>query len=150
MAMSDKYENYFNKKKMQSEGISDESGPIGEGVAKTDWLGRSNLTQNDSSVPSSESVAGLKSEGSGAASGAMAAGQSVAQGGNAMDAASSGLMMSGNPYAMAAGLGLQTISTINKNKQQQEQNRYLAEVQKVKARQDAIDRLAQIGQNLRA
>lgn len=84
------------------------------------------------------------------ASGAMQAGSTLAQGGSGLDAAGAGLMASGNPKAMAAGPALQTISGINKSKQQREQNRYLVEVQRVKARQDAIDRLASIGQNLRA
>ena len=83
-------------------------------------------------------------------SGAMAAGSAMAQGGSGLDATSAALMASGNPYAMAGGLALQTISAVNKSKQQREQNRYLAEVQRVKARQDAIDRMATIGQNLRA
>jgi hypothetical protein len=100
-----------------------------------------------------EQVVG-ESSGSGksssAGSAAMAAGSSLAQGGSGVDAASAGLMASGNPYAMAGGLALQTISAINKSKQQREQNRYLAEVQRVKARQDAIDKMASIGQNLRA
>lgn len=147
MRSSDRYDNYFLKKKMQSEGVEDLSGPMQDGVAKTDWLGNSNLTQNDNVVSSNEASVGKTPDSKSAAT---AGAQALAQGGNAMDAGSAALMASGNPYAIGAGLGLTTISTINKNRQQQDQNRYLAEVQRVKARQDAIDRLAQIGQNLKA
>ena len=101
-----------------------------------------------------EKIAGAKSDSSkassGVSSGAMGAGQTLVQGGNVLDATSSGLMMSGNPKAMAAGLALQTLNQVSKQKQQNEQNKYVAEVQRVKARQDAIDRLASIGQNLKA
>lgn len=90
---------------------------------------------------------GSKFDGKAGALGAM---EELAGGGSKLDAASKGLMASGDPRAIGAALGLQTISSINKSKQQREQNRYLAEVQRVKARQDAIDRLASIGQNLRA
>lgn len=117
---------------------------------QTDWLEKSTMSSDMSAPAQPEAVAGAKPESSGASQGVMAAGQTAAQGGNAMDTVSSGLMMSGNPKAMAAGLALQTVNQVNKAKQQREQNRYLAEVQRVKARQDAIDRLAQIGQNLRA
>lgn len=99
-----------------------------------------------------EKVAGLEARKtpSSATNAGMAGAQTAIQGGNALDIASSAGMASGDPLAMGAALGLQTISAVNKSKQQREQNRYLAEVQRVKARQDAIDRLASIGQNLRA
>lgn len=117
---------------------------------QTDWLDKSTMSSDMSAPAQPEPIAGAKPESSGTAQGAMAAGQTAAQGGNALDTVSSGLMMSGNTKAMAAGLALQTVNQVNKQKQEREQNRYLAEVQRVKARQDAIDRLASIGQNLRA
>lgn len=101
------------------------------------------------STPAVESVP-TADKGSSNVDAALAAGQTASQGGNILDTAGMGLMMSKNPKAMAAGLALQTISGINKSAQQREQNRYLAELQRVKARQDAIDKMAQIGQGLRA
>ena len=46
------------------------------------------------------------------------AGKNMAAGGSAEDAVSAGLMSSGNPYAMAAGLGLQVVSASDKAKQE--------------------------------
>jgi hypothetical protein len=123
---------------IEASAVTDESGPIGGGV------GYENLTQNDGmDIPSAKPSPNYSGSG-------MAAANTMSQGGDPMDVASSAAMASGNPYAMGAALGLQTISSINKAKQQREQNKYVAEVQRVKARQDAIDRLASIGQNLRA
>jgi hypothetical protein len=117
----------------------------------TDQLERSVMGSSMSQPQAQpEQIPGTTSKTSSLDKGTGAAAQTAAQGGSPLDAASQGLIMSGNPKAMAAGLALSTISQVNKQKQQNEQNRYLAEVQRVKARQDAIDRLASIGQNLRA
>lgn len=145
MTPSQRYENYLLRKKFAESGVEDLSGPIGEGVAETDWLGRSNLTQNEGLEAASSSP-----KMSSGANAGVAGAQTAIQGGSPLDIATSAGMASGNPYAVGAALGLGTISAINKSKQQREQNRYLAELQRVKARQDAIDRLASIGQNLRA
>ncbi len=121
-------------------GVADESGPIEKGVIESGQSEMSDLTQND--VPG-------KPSGS-ASDGAVGAASTMAKGGSATDAVSAGLIASGNPYAMGAGLGLQTMSTLKKQEQQQKQNKYLAEVERVKARQNAIDNLAQIGQSMKA
>jgi predicted membrane-bound mannosyltransferase len=151
MNSSQRYENYLAKKKFQQSGVEDLSGPVGSGVAKTDWFGRSNLTQNDQQP---EQVAGAKDTSSSGMSSAAGAAQSIAKGNSPIDAAGSGLVTYGaataNPYMVGAGLALSTASNISDSKNQQAQDRYVAEVQRVKARQDAIDRLAQIGQNLKA
>lgn len=89
--------------------------------------------------------------------------QDAASGGTLLDTAGSGSMMAGlagvglekgatgmNPYLVGAGLGLTALSSVQKAKQQREQNRYEAEMQKYQARQNAIQNLAQIGQNLKA
>lgn len=151
MSQNSRYDNYFLKKKMAADGVQDLSGAPGEGVAEVDWRGNSNLTQNKNVVPMQEpeQVAGTQKMDSGT-SAAMGAGQALASGGNASDVASAGLMASGNPYAMGAGLGLMTINQINKRQQQEKMNQYTAEVERIKARQDAINRLSQIGANLRA
>ena len=67
-----------------------------------------------------------------------------------MDVVGSFLMMSKNPYMMGAGLGLKTLSAIGQKKQEQKQREYQAKVAAINARRDAINRLAQIGQSLRA
>ena len=165
MSQNQRYDNYLAKKYAQEDeqkqlwdsrarlaqesslgGVEDLSGPIGEGKAQTNWLGQSNLTQNDALEAQNTSVG---SEGS-AGSGAMAAGKTIAQGGAPEDAVAQGLMMSGNPYAMGAGLALQTASGIKKGQNARAQQRYEAEVERVNARQNAINKMAQIGQGLRA
>jgi hypothetical protein len=135
-----------SRAKLESEkslGAVEDLAPTGEGVAQTDWLGQSNLTQND-----------WKGEGGefsgGGASGTYSAAETLAQGGGAEDAVAKKLMMSGNPYAMGAGLALQTASSIKKGQNQREQQKYLAEVDRVTARQNAINKMAQIGQGLKA
>jgi hypothetical protein len=79
----------------------------------------------------------------------MAAGQTAIQGGNIEDVAAAGLMAAPNPKAKAAGLALMALSSVNKQKQQNQINKYNAEVARIKARQEAINRMAQIGQSLR-
>lgn len=82
--------------------------------------------------------------------GGMGAAQTLAKGGSAEDAAAAGLIMSGNPVAMGAGLGLMTYSTIQKKKQAQRQAEYDAKLKQIEARKSAITNLANIGQNLKA
>lgn len=66
-----------------------------------------------------------------------------------LDTGSSALMTFGDPHMKALGLGLQAASAIAQNAEQQRQNQYKAEVARVKARQDALSQMAQIGQGLR-
>jgi hypothetical protein len=146
-AANSRYDDYFKKKSLDSfnasgEGVADFSGPIGEGVAQRNWLGQEVMPE-----PQVEQTAGSSNS---AGTGAMKAGQTLAQGGAPEDAVAQGLMMSGNPYAMGAGLALQTASGIKKGQNQRAQQRYLAEVERVQARQNAINKMAEIGQGLRA
>jgi hypothetical protein len=82
--------------------------------------------------------------------GGMGAAQTIAKGGSAQDAAASGLMATGHPVAMGAGLALMTHSTIQKKKAEQRQQEYLASLQQAESRRAALNNLANIGQNLRA
>ena len=50
--------------------------------------------------------------------------QGAGQSSSVTDVAAQAAMMSGNPYAMGAGLGLQTFSNIQKGKQQEKQAAY--------------------------
>lgn len=54
------------------------------------------------------------------------------------------------PELVAAGLALQTAGMIQQGKTNQENAKYVAEVNKINARQNAIDKMSQIGQGLRA
>lgn len=85
-----------------------------------------------------------------AKAGGMGAAQTLAKGGSAEDAAAAGLIATGNPVAMGAGLGLMTYSTIQKKKQERKQQEYEAKLKRAEARRSAITNLANIGQNLKA
>lgn len=161
MAMSDRYDEYFQRKAAQdalakeqaSGGVQDLSGPIGEGVAETNWLGQSNLTQNDGysteEVPLAQSSTGM-----GAAKGAAEATQQMAAGGDKAQALGSGLTSMGaataNPYMVGAGLALSTAASIKGGQNQRKQQEYQAEVAKINARQNAINRLAEMGSRMKA
>lgn len=62
--------------------------------------------------------------------------QTLANGGNAVDAGTNMLIASGNPYALAAGLGLATFSANQKAEKEYEEA-------KLKAKQDAQQRSIQ-------
>jgi hypothetical protein len=67
-----------------------------------------------------------------------------------LDSAADGMTMSGNPKLMAAGLALKTIQGVAQAKAENRRAKYNAELQKMKARQDAISQMAQIGRGLKA
>lgn len=105
-------------------------------------------------MPQAKTVGGeeVKAPGAGfdAKAGGMGAATTLAKGGSAEDAAAAGLMMTGNPVAMGAGLALMTNSTIQKNKQAKRQEEYEAKLKQAESRKSAITNLASIGQNLKA
>lgn len=76
--------------------------------------------------------------------------QTAAQGGGAMDILQQGLMASGSPYGMAAGLGLSAANAIVQGRNKRAQDAYNAEIDKINKRQEAINRMSMIGQGLRA
>lgn len=59
----------------------------------------------------------------------VAAAQSAISGGGAEDVAATGLIATGNPYAIAAGLGLSAFSANQKAQQAQKQAEYMAKLQ---------------------
>lgn len=154
-----KYDEYLRKKYLQQQGVTstpddtvDLSGDPGPGVVQRDWMGdATNLSQNDN-------LEGLDTKANPGVSGEGKAGvdaaKTLASGGNVADAGANALttygMATANPYAVGAGLALQTASSIKKGQNQRQQQKYLAEVEKVNARQNAINKMAQIGQSLKA
>lgn len=155
--MISKYDLYFKRKaakgaldkEMASGAVVDESGPIAPGEVESGKMTQAEF--DEASLAPGGVNESLASKTSGAQYGdsAMAAGKTAASGGNVEDIAAAGLMAAPNPYAKAAGLGLMTLSAINKQKQQNKIDRYNAEVARIKARQDAINKMAQIGQSLK-
>lgn len=105
-------------------GVTDESGPIGEGVIASKQATPAQMQQN------------------------------LLQGGGDASKLGAGLTTAGaataQPELVAAGLALQTMGQIQAGKQNQRNAQYQAEVAKINARQDAINRMSQIGQSLKA
>ncbi len=149
MNRNSRYDEYFARKRAMNSGVEDLSGPTPESAQKIDWLGNSNLTQNDD-LP--EQVPGEKK--SGAAAGMQGAQQQVAAGGNGMDTLGGGMATmgaaTGNPYLVGAGLGVSALSSITKGKNAQANARYQAQVNQYNQRQQAIQKMAEIGKGLKA
>jgi hypothetical protein len=68
----------------------------------------------------------------------------------AIEAGTDAMLMFGDPSIKAAALGIKTMQGIQQAKAQNRMNKYNAEVRKLQARQEAINKLAQIGQGLKA
>ena len=78
-----------------------------------------------------------------------AAVKSLATGGDVTDIATSGLMASGNPYAMGAGAGLAVLSAGAKRKQQEKEQKAIMKQQRIERQQRALENLTSVSQNLR-
>lgn len=117
------------------------SDPEGPGVVESGIANEADLTQND--WMKADKSAGVK---------ALASGMQTE--GGMEDKLGAGLTSYGiataNPYAVGAGLGLSTLSSINKGEMTNRQKRYEAEIQRINARQNAINSLAQISKGLKA
>jgi hypothetical protein len=74
--------------------------------------------------------------------GGMSAASTAAQGGSGADIASSGLMATGNPYAMAGGLALGVISSGQKRKASEKKAEAQAEMQR---RQNVMQAMQNFG-----
>jgi hypothetical protein len=130
-------------------GVEDLSGPVESGVVES---GKMSQKQFDvaSRQEGGANQALNKTSGMNYKAGGTAAASTLAQGGSAKDAVATGLVATGNPWAIGAGLGLMTLSSIEKKKQQQKETEYKNKLAQVEARKSSIDRLAQIGQGMRA
>lgn len=94
--------------------VIDESGPIEKGVVERGDISQKGFDEARGNVYSAEASPSFDG---GAAGGAAAL--SAAKGGSTDDVVTSGLMASGNPYAMAAGLGLAAFNADTKAKNEQ-------------------------------
>lgn len=133
--------NDYLKKQFADSGVEDLTGGMKPGVVESGENFEHELPQNDwmkNSSPTDYSKS------------ALAAGNSLSQGGGAADAASSALMMSGNPYAMAGGLALKTLSSMNDAKNERNMQAYQAEIERIKNMQEGLTNLAAIGKGLQA
>jgi len=71
---------------------------------------------------------------------------SMQQGGSTVDALAAAGAASGDPYMMAAGLGLGVLSAGEKRKRQEEMNAYNDALMKNQARRDAINQVVNVYQ----
>lgn len=69
---------------------------------------------------------------------------SSAQQGDLLGTAGGGMMMSGNPYLMAAGLGLQVYSAGERNKREAEERQRQEYNERIMRRQEMMNQLAQM------
>lgn len=67
-----------------------------------------------------------------------------AQQGDILGTAGGGMMMSGNPYLMAAGLGLQVYSSGEKNKRAAEERQRQEYNERIMRRQEMMNQMAQM------
>lgn len=90
---------------------------------------------------------GEESSGSGKGAAAGVA-MGLARGDSGVDVASSGLMMSGNQYAMGAGLGLAVLSAGAKRKQQEQELKAKMKLDRISKQQVAIQNLMNLSQGM--
>lgn len=147
--MDSRYEDLLKKKSIGLDSPMDQL-QAASSAPEIDWS-KDTLAEQ---MPAPKAVGGeeVKAPGAGfdAKAGGMGAATTLAKGGSAEDAAATGLIMTGNPVAMGAGLALMTHSTIQKNKQARRQADYEAKLKQAESRRSTITNLANIGQNLKA
>lgn len=123
---------------------------MGDNTPKIDWLGMEaqsppELGMGDAAVNNAATT--MASSKVAEMAPAMVSEGGLSQAGSLTTAAGTASL---NPSVAAAGLALQAMGQIQQAKQANRNAKYTAKVNQVKARQDAIDRMSQIGQNLRA
>lgn len=110
--------------------VLDESGPIGKGVVESGEVSQVDFDSARGTIePQAQSFNGMGAMGG--------AGKAMAGGGGAEDAVAGGLMASGNPYAMAAGLALSAYNQNSKEKYAVEQENVQREVNHRKSMYDS-------------
>lgn len=135
---------------MIDEGVEDLSGPTPgsayAGMARDEYekkIAQRNARETGKSAPEAASV-GQGVTQAGQNMGANMA-SSSAQQGDLMGTAGGAMMMSGNPYLMAAGLGLQVYSAGERNKREAEERQRQEYNARIERRQEMMSRIAQMG-----
>jgi hypothetical protein len=147
--MRDKYEAHFRKKALEShlssgEGVKDFSGPIAPGAGRDaiDEAVKKGEVDRQGNALTPEAGGSLGAVGE--KMGAQMASQSASQG-NLTGTIGGGLMMTGNPYLMAGGLGLQVLAAGEQNKRNAEEAQRQAYNERIKQRQMQMHRIASMG-----
>ena len=126
----------------QGSGVADYSGGPGAGVG-SEALAQAQLASASKPIeqaPEQQMEQAAQQSQSGGASAPAAP-----QGGSALSTIGQAGMMSGNPYLMAGGLGLQVLAQGQANKKAQEEAQRQAYNDKIKARQEAMSQIARMG-----
>jgi hypothetical protein len=159
MSSRAKYEEYFRQRALndfnsKGEGVQDFSGDLAPGVGreKIDAAVKAGaVDKQNNAIPAEATNAGAYG---GAAQSAV---QTMNQGGSPAATIGSGmttagaLMMAGSkpspasPYLLGAGLGLQVLAQGEQNRRQQQEAQRQAYNDRIKARQEAMARIASMG-----
>lgn len=147
--MSNYQEEYFRKRNLQkSSGVTDLSGPTPKSAyanmsreAMDKSLKERNLNPSATPAPAAP-TSGLAEAGQ--SMGTQMA-SSSAQQGDLMGTVGGAAMMSGNPYLMAGGLGLQVLAAGEKNKRAAEEQQRLAYNDRIAQRQQILQQIASQG-----
>ena len=121
-----------------------------ESSSPTVDFSRDTLAEQQAEPAPEMDIVGKKAMGADLGSAKMAQNLAPSGADQAVSTGADALIMFGDPSMKAAGLGLKTLQAVNQAKQQQRMNKYNAEVARIQARQDAINKMAQIGQGLKA
>jgi hypothetical protein len=138
MAQSDRYAEYFERKQQEDELRRLQESQAGmEPVEDLSVGPTTGVVESGKTSPAAFSAARSQQEGQGT----QAAGTTLMTAAPATGPAA--------PYVAGAGLALQTASMINQGRANRRKMAYEAELQKVQARQNAINKMAEIGRGLK-
>jgi hypothetical protein len=132
----------------QGSGVRDFSGPIAPGVGRdaidaSVKRGETDL-QNNKIASSAEGSVGAGVSNAGEKMGAQMA-QSAAQQGSLAGTAGGAMMMTGNPYLMAGGLGLTVLAAGEQNKRAAEEKQRTEYNERIRDRQAMMNQIASMG-----
>lgn len=142
MNQEERYKDVIAKRfNAQGEGVQDFSGPVAPGVGREALEAAQLKSASQTPEKAPEQVAQEASSSGGSSAAPMA----VQPQGSAMATIGQAGMMSGNPYLMAGGLGLQVLAQGEANKRAEQEAQRQAYNQRIKDRQEAMARIASMG-----
>lgn len=150
MNQRERYEAHFRQKEIDSfnrsgEGVKDFSGPLAPGVGREAIDSAVKAESAQAAAPTTpEDAASTGLAGAGQKMGAKMA-QSGAQQGSMLGTAGGAMMMTGDPYLMAGGLGLSVLASGEQRKRQEEEAQRQAYNDRIKERQAMMAQIAQMG-----
>ena len=106
------------------------------------------MSRPDQSEYLFNSTGGMPEVSGGDSSRASRIASNISSGASTEDIASQGLIMSGNPYAMGAGLGLAVISADAKRKQRDREMKAQMQIDRIERQQRALSSLMSLSQGM--